>query len=95
MLYRPVESLDGQLLCHPRTHGISHNFTGTLVLNACEIEPAFCGSDVRDVHMPDGIWPLCNKLLFQEIRGNREVMVRLRSDFKVAALFALKSHFPS
>ena len=55
MLYRHVQGSDGQFLGHPCAHGISHNFTGTLVLNTSEIEPAFRCSNVGDVHMPDGI----------------------------------------
>ncbi len=46
MMYRHVQGTDGQFLGHPCAHGISHNFTGTLVLNASKIEPTFRRGDV-------------------------------------------------
>jgi hypothetical protein len=46
------------------------------------------------VHMPDGIRFLGNKVRGQQIWRHRGIMVRLRGDFEVAALFAVNAHLP-
>ena len=65
MMYRHVQGTDGQFLGHPCAHGVSHNFTGTLVLNASKIEPTFRRGDVGNVHVPDDIGFLREKVLLQ------------------------------
>jgi hypothetical protein len=44
--------------------------------------------------MPDGIRFLGNKVRGQQIWRHRGIMVRLRGDFEVAALFAVNAHLP-
>ena len=53
----------------------------------------YAGRTVGDVHMPDGIGSLGNKLLLQQMRSHWGIMVRLRGDFEVAVLFALDAYF--
>jgi len=69
------QRLGDQILCHTFPHGVAHDFSSKEILVTGKIQPTLGRGDVSDVSNPDLIRGLRDKVLIQEVRGNRQLVV--------------------
>jgi len=74
--HRFPEGIVHQVRRHPSTHGMPDHLTGEQILNAGEIQSAFCGRHVRDVGHPGLVWSCRNTRVGHDMLRHRQDMIR-------------------
>ena len=87
------ECLHGQILCHALPHGVTDQLAAVQVFQAGQIQSAFVGCQISDTSDPDPVGRGYLEILVQQIRRNRQHMLRMHRGLELAFLSTTQAQF--